>query len=350
MKKIVYFGSFQDKLYCGKYENNEFSYITDYEKMKIELLKILKTGIEKWKIKDDEFGIYFKNNIIVLENINLIDNEFLKPLKIELNKKIENAELYIKEIDEHKKSIFEFWKFTNKDKKAELVGGEIKEENTKKLKKVFNYELDFEDLSKQLDKKQRLELTQAETNSIYIATTDIINDINTVANGEKITEERLEKVKEVASKEKILFENEPFDIFGAIESNNNYVKNTVGEYRKLKSTTILYSNSDLTGTKYTYLPNTTVKILKNISSTVDYVYIKATNRYAYINIYAYTVYNNVALNNLVGKTKVLKSNTNIYAYKTMSGKFYSYLPNTRVRVLQDLGYTTQYYEELIYSL
>lgn len=121
-------------------------------------------------------------------------------------------------------------------------------------------------------------------------------------------------------------------------TNNNYVKNIVGEYRKLKSTTILYSNSDLTGTKYTYLPNTTVKILKNISSTVDYVYIKATNMYAYINIYAYTVYNNVALNNLVGKTKVLKSNTNIYAYKTMSGKFYSYLPNTRVRVLQDLGY------------
>ena len=58
MKKIVYFGSFRDNLYCGKYENNEFSYITDYEKMKIELLKILKTGIEKWKIKDDEFGIY----------------------------------------------------------------------------------------------------------------------------------------------------------------------------------------------------------------------------------------------------------------------------------------------------
>lgn len=121
-------------------------------------------------------------------------------------------------------------------------------------------------------------------------------------------------------------------------TNNNYVKNTVGEYRKLKSTTILYSNSDLTGTKYIYLPNTTVKILKNVSSTVDYVYIKATNRYAYINIYAYTDYNNVASNNLVGKTKVLKSNTNIYAYKTMSGKFYSYLPNTRVRVLQDLGY------------
>ena len=307
--------------------------------------------IKKYYTLEELIALYKKvnENEIRVKNLRLDEKALTNRLN-NLNKKIENAELYIKEIDEHKKSIFEFWKFTNKDKKAELVGGEIKEENTKKLKKVFNYELDFEDLSKQLDKKQRLELTQAETNSIYIATTDIINDINTVANGEKITEERLEKVKEVASKEKILFENEPFDIFGAIESNNNYVKNTVGEYRKLKSTTILYSNSDLTGTKYTYLPNTTVKILKNISSTVDYVYIKATNRYAYINIYAYTVYNNVALNNLVGKTKVLKSNTNIYAYKTMSGKFYSYLPNTRVRVLQDLGYTTQYYEELIYSL
>ena len=44
MKKIVYFGSFRDNLYCGKYENNEFSYITDYEKMKIELANDLRTS------------------------------------------------------------------------------------------------------------------------------------------------------------------------------------------------------------------------------------------------------------------------------------------------------------------
>lgn len=116
MKKIVYFGSFRDNLYCGKYENNEFSYITDYEKMKIELLKILKTGIEKWKIKDDEFGIYFKNNIIVLENINLIDNEFLKPLKIELNKKL--FEKKIKQLKNNAKYVL---KKTNTKTKVTFV-------------------------------------------------------------------------------------------------------------------------------------------------------------------------------------------------------------------------------------
>jgi len=121
--------------------------------------------------------------------------------------------------------------------------------------------------------------------------------------------------------------------------NNTNIKNTVGEYRKLKATTNLYSKSNLTGTVYTYLKNTEVKILKNISSTVDYVYIKATNRYAYIKTSAYTNSNKIvtASNSLAGQTKVFKSNTTIYAYSTMQGKYYSYLPNTRVQVLKDLG-------------
>ena len=160
--------------------------------------------IKKYYTLEELIALYKKVNEKENKVKNLkLDEKALNNRLNNLNKKIENADLYIREINEHKKSIFEFWKFTNKDKKAELAEGEIKEENTKKLKKVFNYELDFEDLSKQLDKKQRLELTQAETNSVYIATTDIIKDINTVANGEKITEERLEQIKEEASKEKI---------------------------------------------------------------------------------------------------------------------------------------------------
>ena len=51
--------------------------------------------------------------------------------------------------------------------------------------------------------------------------------------------------------------------------------------------TYLYSKSNLTGTKYTYLPLTQVKIIKNVSSTVDYVYVVKTGRYAYVknNVY-----------------------------------------------------------------
>lgn len=59
-------------------------------------------------------------------------------------------------------------------------------------------------------------------------------------------------------------------------------KNTVGKTKILKKDCTLYSKSNLSGTKYTYKKNTTVKILKNISSTVDYVEVKATGRKAYI--------------------------------------------------------------------
>ena len=64
-------------------------------------------------------------------------------------------------------------------------------------------------------------------------------------------------------------------------------RNTVGQTRKFKSTTYMYSNPDLTGTVYTYKANTTVKILENTSSNVDKVVALATGRVAYVNINAY---------------------------------------------------------------
>jgi hypothetical protein len=65
------------------------------------------------------------------------------------------------------------------------------------------------------------------------------------------------------------------------------IKNTVGQYKRLKTKTTMYSKSSLSGTKYNYLANTQVKIVKNISSTVDYVYVVKTKRYAYVknNVY-----------------------------------------------------------------
>ena len=64
-------------------------------------------------------------------------------------------------------------------------------------------------------------------------------------------------------------------------------KGTVGQYKRLKSKTYLYSKSNLSGKKYTYLATTQVKIIKNISSNVDYVYVVKTGRYAYIRTNAY---------------------------------------------------------------
>lgn len=71
------------------------------------------------------------------------------------------------------------------------------------------------------------------------------------------------------------------------EKIENVSRNTVGQYKRLKARAYLYSRSNLTGKKYTYLAKTQVKILKNISKNVDYVYVVKTGRYAYISVNAY---------------------------------------------------------------
>lgn len=120
------------------------------------------------------------------------------------------------------------------------------------------------------------------------------------------------------------------------------ISNTVGQYKKLKSTTTLYSNSNLTGTRYTYLKNTKVKILQNVSSTVDRIYVPATGRYAYVDNSAYgtTIASGV---NLTGQYKKFKSNTIIYSNSNLTGTKYYYLPKTRVKVIADYGNVNKIY-------
>lgn len=125
-----------------------------------------------------------------------------------------------------------------------------------------------------------------------------------------------------------------------LTDSNVKVKNTVGETRKLKSTTTLYSKSDLSGTRYTYLPNTKVTIKKNISSTVDYIYVPATGRWAYVSTSAYSntgTTSSNSSNSLKGTTQKFKGNTTIWKNSSMTGTYYTYLPNTTVKVLDDLG-------------
>ena len=71
------------------------------------------------------------------------------------------------------------------------------------------------------------------------------------------------------------------------EKNVNMNRNTVGQYKRLKSRTYLYSKSNLTGKKYAYLAKTQVKIIRNVSNDIDYVYVVKTGRYAYIRTSVY---------------------------------------------------------------
>ena len=126
-----------------------------------------------------------------------------------------------------------------------------------------------------------------------------------------------------------------------LTDSNVQIPNTVGQYKKLKSTTTLYSNSNLTGTRYTYLKNTKVKILQNVSNTVDRVYISATGRYAYVDNSAYGT--TVSGVNLTGQYKRFKSNTIIYSNSNLTGAKYYYLPKTRVKVIADYGNVNKIY-------
>lgn len=67
-----------------------------------------------------------------------------------------------------------------------------------------------------------------------------------------------------------------------IVQNSSQITNTVGENRKLKQSSIIYQNSNLTGSKFNYKANTTITILKNVNSSVDKIKIKSTGRVGYI--------------------------------------------------------------------
>ena len=118
---------------------------------------------------EDLINICTKLEEVRKQNTNFtLDLKAIETKEEILSKKIDNAELYIKEIDKHKKSIFEFWRFTSKDEVQTLNEAEETEQNEKnKMKKYFDYEEDFEDLGKKMDELQRRKLSKNETDALF---------------------------------------------------------------------------------------------------------------------------------------------------------------------------------------
>ena len=160
-------------------------------------------------------------------------NQDIKALELKIvntKKKIENATLYIKEIDQHKKSLFDFWKFANKDEVLELdAGDEIYDGNAQKIKKKFDYEYDFEDLGIAYDKLQRTKFSKQELDSIYLASTNVLPIINMLKNGDmdkEVIEEQLRSLKSeyFTSSNSTLSSKVDFDIFGSMRDDPTQVK------------------------------------------------------------------------------------------------------------------------------
>ena len=216
--------------YSKKKKQNKIKEVTTEEEPEIQENKKIKT-IRKQKQKNYTIealiDLYkeFEKLETTLKNL-VMDINSLKLKNKNLKKKIENASLFIQEIDNHKKSIFEFWKFSNKDEVATLPEGEAEEVNIiKKITKVFDYEEDLENFGKTMDKMQRKALTKEETDSIYITTTNVIELLNKVKNNEVLPKEieaSLKELKKEAIQEKTLIDEE-FDIFGGIVKDSTKV-------------------------------------------------------------------------------------------------------------------------------
>ena len=158
-----------------------------------------------------------KKNIIMDINALKLKNKNLK-------KKIENATLYIDEINEHKKSIFEFWKYSNKDEVAALEEGEQEEINVTKLEKTFNYDDDFENFGQKVDKLQRTKFTDSELDSVFLTTTDIMNLINRTYKKQAESKEFIQKLRRLKNGKRLEDEDNDFDIFGKLSSDNTKEK------------------------------------------------------------------------------------------------------------------------------
>lgn len=162
----------------------------------------------------------------IIKNI-MMDLNSLKLKKKNMAKKIENATLFIEEIDSHKRSIFEFWKYSNKDAMASLPEGEEEEVSiARKITKVFDYEEDLEKFGKMMDKIQRRTLSKQETDSVYITSTHLIDILNRVKNNEVVPKDitaSLRELKKEAVEEKALMEKDEFDIFGGMAQDRSKV-------------------------------------------------------------------------------------------------------------------------------
>ena len=203
------------------------------------LTKVLLNEVKKFYTIEDLIKLceIYKEEITRNKNTTL-DIKALKS-KIEvMTLKIKNAKLYIDEIDQHNKSIFDFWKFTNKDNALALNAAEEQKEAEVKLEKTFDYEEDLEELGIKVDKEQRKNLNKAECDCIFATTSDAIQGINIIKRytGKKIPKTKaaqleavLKDLKKEASEEKESFVKEDFDIFGGITEDITKVKSLEGK-------------------------------------------------------------------------------------------------------------------------
>ena len=302
---------------------------------------------EKFKMEEKNYTLYeLEKSYKELEskenqaNKIVMDINALKLKNKNLKKKIENASSYIDEINEHKKSIFEFWKYSNKDAVASLEESEEEEFNVKKLEKIFNCEDDFEDFGANADKNQRNKLTDSELESVFIASTDtlpLLNRMNLkVAENKEISAE-LKKLKltKVKSKDLVEEDDDNFNIFGRIRQTNNKERTIGSKTHREQPRDRLEILEIRKETRGLELKKNLEKVLENIKKAIKknvlqedmYVYKVASEELEFNTIEDVSLNSENELNNFLKKEPNCKKLYLLYKIKLSKGTNFAAFTN-----------------------
>ena len=128
----------------------------------------------------------------------------------------------------------------------------------------------MEELGKKLDKLNRKKFPKEECDSVFIAGTEVIEDINKLKNEEESNfENRIDQIKNEALQEEMLFASEEFDIFGTITEDKTKI-NTIGnaKHREIKKSKfrILEINKNTNNENYV---NTLQGIVKGLEKAIS---------------------------------------------------------------------------------
>lgn len=233
--KKTFFGKF--KYYFKYSKKNKRNKMKQNVEKQYENLKEDKINVKRKKISSKKENYTIEELIENYKELETIENTWkniildINALKLKnknMAKKIENASKFIEDIDRHKKSIFEFWKYSNKDEVAVLPEGEEEEVNViKKISKVFDYEGDIERFGKNMDRIQRANLSKEETDCLYIVTTNVIEILNKMRTGTllpKDIQSNLKQLKQQCLQTDNMEERQEFDIFGGMLEDPTKIK------------------------------------------------------------------------------------------------------------------------------
>ncbi len=221
----------------GNKEKEEENHIEASKNRMKEILKEDKRKNEHFTLEELENKKYTVEDVIkygkeVREETKINTNATLdlNALKLKIasiQKRVDSADSYLTEIQKHRKSIFDFWKYANQDESKMLNVGEFEEEEHKeKIKRDFDFEEDMQTLAASIDNRQRESLSYSAQNAIF-ASNFVLDGINKIAKpnfSENEIEDLLKKLKEDYKNNIEKIEEKDFDIFGNVTEDKTKIK------------------------------------------------------------------------------------------------------------------------------